>query len=85
MSRGRQTSVASNEHAGGLHIVYTQKHVLKRQARTLETGALVGELADAVQDEVDNFLADGVVATSVVVGGVFLACVATQQPRHTNG
>ena len=48
----------------------------KGREHTLETGALVGELADAVEDEVDNFFADGVVATGVVVGGVFLACVA---------
>ena len=39
----------------------------------LEAGAVVGELADAVEAEVDDFLADGVVATGVVVGGVFLA------------
>merc|ERR1712023_193668 len=39
----------------------------------LETGAVVGQLADAVEDEVNDLLADGVVATSVVVGGVFLA------------
>jgi hypothetical protein len=39
----------------------------------LETGALIGELADAVEDQVDDFLANGVVTTSVVVGGVFLA------------
>ena len=39
----------------------------------LEAGAVVGELADAVEAEIDDFLADGVVATSVVVGGVFLA------------
>mmetsp|Transcript_13339 Transcript_13339/g.19237 ORF Transcript_13339/g.19237 Transcript_13339/m.19237 type:complete len:474 (-) Transcript_13339:76-1497(-) len=39
----------------------------------LEAGAVVGELADAVEDEVNDFLADGVVTTGVVVGGVFLA------------
>lgn len=39
----------------------------------LETGALVGELSDSVEDEVNNFLTDGVVTTGVVVGGVFLA------------
>jgi hypothetical protein len=39
----------------------------------LEAGAVVGELADAVEAEVDDFLADGVVAAGVVVGGVFLA------------
>lgn len=40
---------------------------------SLETGALVGQLPDAVEDEVYDFLADGVVASSVVVGGIFLA------------
>ena len=39
----------------------------------LETSALIGQLADAVQHEVDDLLADGVVAASVVVGGVLLA------------
>ena len=39
----------------------------------LQTGALVGQLTDPVEDEVDDLLADGVVATGVVVGGVLLA------------
>merc|ERR1719192_3236749 len=39
----------------------------------LKTGALVGQLADSVQDQVDDLLADGVVAPGVVVGGVLLA------------
>eukprot|EP00041_Stephanoeca_diplocostata_P007724 m.111310 g.111310 ORF g.111310 m.111310 type:complete len:468 (-) comp17006_c0_seq1:106-1509(-) len=39
---------------------------------SLKTGALVGELADAVQDEVNDLLTDGVVTTGVVVGGIFL-------------
>ena len=39
----------------------------------LEARAVVGELADAVKHQVDNLLADGVVATSVVVGSVLLA------------
>jgi len=39
----------------------------------LETRAVVGELADAVEAQVDDFLADRVVATSVVVGGILLA------------
>jgi hypothetical protein len=39
----------------------------------LETGALVGELTEAVEREVDDLLANGVVATSVVVGCIFLA------------
>jgi len=39
----------------------------------LQARAVVGQLADAVQGEVDNLLADGVVATGEVVGGVLLA------------
>ena len=39
----------------------------------LEARAVVGELADAVKHQVDNLLADGVVAASVVVGSVLLA------------
>ena len=39
----------------------------------LETGALVGQLADSVKDEIDNLFADGVVSTGVVIRGVFLA------------
>jgi len=39
----------------------------------LETSAVVSELADAVEGEVDDFLANGVVTTGVVVGGVLLA------------
>lgn len=38
----------------------------------LESSALVGEFPDPVQHDVDDFLADGVVASSVVVGGIFL-------------
>ena len=40
---------------------------------SLETGTLVSQLPDPVEDQVDDFLADGVVATGVVVGGVLLA------------
>merc|ERR1711934_972178 len=39
----------------------------------LETGALVGELTEAVERKVDYLLANGVVATSVVVGCILLA------------
>jgi len=39
----------------------------------LEASALVSELSDSVEAEVDDFLADGVVATGEVVGGVLLA------------
>ena len=43
------------------------------EEETLETSALIGQLASSVKDEVDKFLANGVVTTSVVVGGIFLA------------
>mmetsp|Transcript_34725 Transcript_34725/g.90867 ORF Transcript_34725/g.90867 Transcript_34725/m.90867 type:complete len:504 (-) Transcript_34725:11-1522(-) len=43
------------------------------EQEALEAGAVVGELADAVEDEVDDLLADGVVATRVVVRRVLLA------------
>ena len=39
---------------------------------TLETGARVNELPDPVKNHVDDLLPDGVVAASVVVGGVLL-------------
>jgi len=39
----------------------------------LETVALVSELANAIQGGIEEVLADGVVAASVVVGGVLLA------------
>jgi hypothetical protein len=37
---------------------------------TLKAGAVIGQLADAVEDSVNKLLADGVVTTSVVVGGI---------------
>lgn len=40
---------------------------------TLETRAVVGDVADLVEDLVNELLADGVVATSVVVGSILLA------------
>lgn len=40
---------------------------------SLEAGALVGQLAAPVQHQVDDLLADGVVAASVVIGCVLLA------------
>uniref|UniRef100_T1DPG7 Putative secreted protein n=1 Tax=Anopheles aquasalis TaxID=42839 RepID=T1DPG7_ANOAQ len=39
----------------------------------LQARALIGQLADAVQHNVDDFLSDGVVATGVVVGGILLS------------
>lgn len=39
----------------------------------LKTNAVVGNTADLVENLVDELLANGVVATSVVVGGILLA------------
>jgi hypothetical protein len=39
----------------------------------LQTSAVISKLADAVEHEVNNLLANGVVTTGIVVGGVFLA------------
>jgi len=39
----------------------------------LETGTVVSELADAIEGKINNFLTNGVVTTSVVVGSIFLA------------
>jgi hypothetical protein len=41
--------------------------------KALETSAVVGQLADAVENEVDNLLSNGVVTTGKVVGGILLA------------
>jgi hypothetical protein len=38
---------------------------------TLETSALIGKLSDSVEAKVNNFLTNGVVTTSEVVGGIF--------------
>ena len=40
---------------------------------SLETCALVGQLTDPVEHKINDLLPDGVVATSIVVGSVFLA------------
>lgn len=40
---------------------------------TLQASALVSQFAKAVQDNVDNLLADGVVASGIVVGSILLA------------
>jgi hypothetical protein len=40
---------------------------------TLKTSTVVGQLADSVEGEVNNFLTNGVVSTGVVVGGIFLS------------
>ena len=38
----------------------------------LETSALVGQLADTIQNQINDLLPDGVVAPGIVVGRVFL-------------
>jgi len=40
---------------------------------TLETGAVVGQLTDSIEDIINDLLADGVVATSVIVCRIFFA------------
>jgi len=37
------------------------------------TGAIVGQLADAVENEIDDFFADRVVTTGEIVAGILLA------------
>jgi hypothetical protein len=41
--------------------------------KALENRAVVRELADAIQHEVENLFADGVVTTGVVIGSILLA------------
>jgi len=43
------------------------------EEESLQARALVSQLAHTVQDQVDDLLADGVVATGVVVGSILLA------------
>ena len=38
----------------------------------LETSALIRQFPDAVKDQIDDLLTDGVVTTGVVVGGILL-------------
>jgi hypothetical protein len=38
---------------------------------SLETGALVSEFSGSVENQIDQFFADGVVTSSVVVSGIF--------------
>jgi hypothetical protein len=40
---------------------------------SLESSALISQLPDPVQDEVDNLLSNGVMSTGIVVGGILLA------------
>ena len=49
----------------------TAKGVEKKES--LEARALVSQLANTVQNEVNDLLANGVVSTSIVVGSIFLS------------
>ena len=40
---------------------------------TLETSALIGELSDSIEAEIDDLLTDGVMSSGEVVGGIFLS------------
>ena len=40
---------------------------------SLESSTLIGQLPDPVKAEIDDLLSDGVVSSSVVVGGILLA------------
>jgi len=40
---------------------------------TLETSALIGELSDSVEAEIDDLLTDGVMSSGEVVGGIFFS------------
>ena len=46
---------------------------------SLQTSAVVGQLTDAVQAQVDNLLTNGVVTTGKVVGGVLLTLLLERQ------
>ena len=37
-------------------------------------GTLISQLPDPVQNEVDDLFTDGVMASRIVIGGVFLSC-----------
>jgi len=39
----------------------------------LETSAVISQLSDSVEAEINDFLADGVVTSGEVVGGIFLS------------
>ena len=40
---------------------------------TLETSALIGELSDSIEAEINDFLTNGVMSSGEVVGGIFLS------------
>ena len=57
---------------GGKSTSGTATEAVKYQ-KALETSTLIGQFPNSVKDKVDNFLADGVVTSGVVVGSIFLA------------
>jgi len=61
-----------HQQGGELRLSSPKKSVENQEA--LETCALVSELANSVQDKVNDLLASGLVATSIVIGSIFLAC-----------
>ncbi len=44
------------------------------QQESLESGTLIGQFADPIQDQINDFLSDGVMTPGIVVGCIFLAC-----------
>jgi len=40
---------------------------------TLKSGTVISELSDTIKDKIDNFFANGIVTTSVVVGGILFS------------
>ena len=44
-----------------------------KDQESLQPGALVGQFTDPVQQNVDQLFTDGVMATGVIVGGIFFA------------
>jgi hypothetical protein len=44
-----------------------------KHQESLQTSAIVGQFPDAVEHEIDDLLADGVVAPRVVVGRILFA------------
>ena len=60
-----------HEERGEARTSATSEGVEEKEA--LKSSALVRQLTDSVQDQVNNFLANCVVASCVVVGSIFLA------------
>ena len=60
-----------HEQGGEARASATTKGVEDEKA--LKTSALISQLTNAVQDQVNNLLTNGVVTTGIVVGGILLA------------